>query len=305
MEPHRANGSPHWQAGRLLNWPTSADARLSVDLPDRYARIAMNEPRTQFQLLFTRRLGPLFTTQFFGAFNDNLFKAALTVLFVYGSLVAAEHRDLAVNAAAGLFVLPFFLFSANGGADRRQVREIAHRPPGEACRDRRRPHGGRGAVPPELDADARGAVPAGVPVRLLRAIEVLDPAPAPRRDGTRRRQRRGGDGHLRVHPARHHSGYADRRRRSRLGLALRACAGRRRDRLSREPAHPRGAGQRSRRAGALEPVHGDLADHRACPATEERLPFHSGHLLVLADRCGLHRADSQPDPGTPGRGAQR
>ena len=75
----------------------------------------MNERRTQFQLLFTRRLGPLFTTQFFGAFNDNLFKAALTVFFVYGGLVAAEQTDLVVNAAAGLFVLPFFLFSAMAG----------------------------------------------------------------------------------------------------------------------------------------------------------------------------------------------
>ena len=80
----------------------------------------MNERRTQFQLLFTRRLGPLFTTQFFGAFNDNLFKAALTVFFVYGGIVAAEQTDLAVNAAAGLFVLPYFLFSAMAGqiADR-------------------------------------------------------------------------------------------------------------------------------------------------------------------------------------------
>ena len=89
----------------------------------------MSEQRTQFQLLFTRRLGPLFTTQFFGAFNDNLFKAALTVLFVYGSLVAAENRDLAVNAAAGLFVLPFFLFSALAGqiADKYEKSRIVRR----------------------------------------------------------------------------------------------------------------------------------------------------------------------------------
>ena len=75
----------------------------------------MNGRPTQFQLLFTRRLGPLFTTQFFGAFNDNLFRAALTVFFVYGGLLAAEQTDIAVNAAAGLFVLPFFLFSALSG----------------------------------------------------------------------------------------------------------------------------------------------------------------------------------------------
>ena len=70
---------------------------------------------SQFELLATRRLAPLFVTQFFGAFNDNLFKAALMVLFVYGGLVAADSADFAVNAAAALFVLPFFLFSATAG----------------------------------------------------------------------------------------------------------------------------------------------------------------------------------------------
>ena len=74
------------------------------------------ERLTQFQLLATRRLAPLFVTQFFGAFNDNLFKAALMLLFVYGGLVAEDLSDLAVNAAAALFVLPFFLFSATAGA---------------------------------------------------------------------------------------------------------------------------------------------------------------------------------------------
>ena len=73
------------------------------------------ERLTQFQLLATQRLAPLFVTQFFGAFNDNLFKAALMVLFVYGGLVAENRADIAVNAAAALFVLPFFLFSATAG----------------------------------------------------------------------------------------------------------------------------------------------------------------------------------------------
>ena len=73
------------------------------------------ERLTQFQLLATPRLAPLFVTQFFGAFNDNLFKAALLVLFVYGGLVAEDRSDIAVNAAAILFILPFFLFSATAG----------------------------------------------------------------------------------------------------------------------------------------------------------------------------------------------
>ena len=90
----------------------------------------MSGHQSQFALLFTRRLGPLFVTQFFGAFNDNLFKAALTVLFVYGGLIAVEHTDFAVNGAAALFVLPYFLFSALAGqlADKyeksRMVRRI-------------------------------------------------------------------------------------------------------------------------------------------------------------------------------------
>ncbi len=73
----------------------------------------------QFGLLGTRRLGPLFVTQFLGAFNDNVFKAALAVLFAYGAVAAvesAEDKAILVNLAAGLFILPFFLFSATAGA---------------------------------------------------------------------------------------------------------------------------------------------------------------------------------------------
>lgn len=78
------------------------------------------ERRSQFGLLRTRRLLPLFVTQLLGAFNDNLFKAALTLILVYGGLIAEDATDLFVNLAAGLFMLPFFLFSATAGvlADR-------------------------------------------------------------------------------------------------------------------------------------------------------------------------------------------
>ena len=74
----------------------------------------MNET-PQFALLKDRRFAPLFATQFFGALNDNVFRAALSLIFVYGGLIAAEHTSVFVNAAAGLFVLPFFLFSALAG----------------------------------------------------------------------------------------------------------------------------------------------------------------------------------------------
>ena len=74
----------------------------------------MNES-SQFQLLGTKRLGPLFVTQFFGAFNDNLYKAALASLFVYGGIVAEERVDLFNNVAGVLLVIPFLLFSAIAG----------------------------------------------------------------------------------------------------------------------------------------------------------------------------------------------
>lgn len=71
---------------------------------------------TQFKLLTIRRFLPLFVTQFFGAFNDNVFKNALIIMITYESL-----NDTSMNSAmlitliAGLFILPFFLFSATAG----------------------------------------------------------------------------------------------------------------------------------------------------------------------------------------------
>lgn len=76
---------------------------------------------TQWRLLGTRRFAPFFWTQFLGALNDNLFKNALAILVVYHGLTFAglEPRDVVV-LSAGLFILPFVLFSAFAGqlADR-------------------------------------------------------------------------------------------------------------------------------------------------------------------------------------------
>lgn len=71
----------------------------------------------QFQLLASRRFLPLFLTQFFGALNDNLFKNALLVIVVSASIASVEPgiTNILVNLAAGLFILPFFLFSAISG----------------------------------------------------------------------------------------------------------------------------------------------------------------------------------------------
>src|SRR2546425_9922787 len=69
----------------------------------------------QFGLLRARRFGPFFWTQFLGAFNDNLFKNALVILFAFGATGATLSTDTLVNLAGGVFVLPFFLFSATAG----------------------------------------------------------------------------------------------------------------------------------------------------------------------------------------------
>jgi len=76
-------------------------------------------PATPATLLRLPRFGPFFTTQFLGAFNDNLFKNALIIMITFGIADAAVTNRL-VNLAAGLFILPFFLFSALAGqlADR-------------------------------------------------------------------------------------------------------------------------------------------------------------------------------------------
>jgi MFS family permease len=66
-------------------------------------------------LLRSRRFVPLFATQFLGAFNDSLFKQAV-VLFVTYQLYSNAAKEFQFSAIAqGLFMLPFFLFSALAG----------------------------------------------------------------------------------------------------------------------------------------------------------------------------------------------
>src|SRR3569832_1385112 len=71
---------------------------------------------SQFQLLRERRFLPFFLTQALGAFNDNVFKNALVILVAF---LTAQRSTADVNfytnLAAGLFILPFLLFSATSG----------------------------------------------------------------------------------------------------------------------------------------------------------------------------------------------
>ncbi len=70
---------------------------------------------TQLGLLRQRRFYALFTTQFLGAFNDNVYKNALIIFITFEAGRDAATRAIMVTASAGLFILPFFLFSAWAG----------------------------------------------------------------------------------------------------------------------------------------------------------------------------------------------
>lgn len=79
-------------------------------------------------LLSARRFGPLFVTQFLGAFNDNLFKTAFIFLVAF-HLRAGDPAGTAAMAtvATGVFIVPFLLFSGVSGevSDARDKARIA------------------------------------------------------------------------------------------------------------------------------------------------------------------------------------
>lgn len=69
------------------------------------------------ELATSRRFAPLFSTQFLGAFNDNLFKTTLFVLISFYGLGKNDWLPASqmLNMGALLFILPYFLFSALAG----------------------------------------------------------------------------------------------------------------------------------------------------------------------------------------------
>lgn len=68
-------------------------------------------------LLKTKRFAPLFSVQFLGAFNDNIFKNTLAIIVTFQ---AASWTNLSLEILAPLvgaiFILPFFIFSGLAGA---------------------------------------------------------------------------------------------------------------------------------------------------------------------------------------------
>jgi 1-acyl-sn-glycerol-3-phosphate acyltransferase len=71
---------------------------------------------SQFALLRERRFSPFFGVQFLGALNDNVYKNALVIMIAFQAAhLTTLDAGLLVNLCAGLFILPFFLFSATAG----------------------------------------------------------------------------------------------------------------------------------------------------------------------------------------------
>lgn len=70
---------------------------------------------TQLGLLRERRFSAVFTTQFLGAFNDNVYKNALIIFITFEAARDAAARAMLVTTGAGVFILPFVLFSAWAG----------------------------------------------------------------------------------------------------------------------------------------------------------------------------------------------
>ena len=81
---------------------------------------------TSTHLLRTRRFLPLFVTQLFNAFNDNLYKTAMVLFVVYQIYNSEEAEGMFSAVASGLFILPFFILSALAGqlADMRDKASI-------------------------------------------------------------------------------------------------------------------------------------------------------------------------------------
>ena len=74
------------------------------------------ESGNQFRLLLQRRFGPFFACQLTVAFNDNVFKNALVLLVTYqAAAYSTIDPGLLSNLAAGIFILPYMLFSASAG----------------------------------------------------------------------------------------------------------------------------------------------------------------------------------------------
>ncbi|MDT9012266.1 MFS transporter [Novosphingobium sp. APW14] len=81
---------------------------------------------TSTHLIRSRRFLPLFVTQLFNAFNDNLYRNAMVFFVVYTLYNSEAAEGLFSAVASALFIAPFFLLSALAGqlADMRDKARI-------------------------------------------------------------------------------------------------------------------------------------------------------------------------------------
>ena len=82
-----------------------------------------------YRVLLSKRFLPFFTVLLGGAYSDNFFRNALVFLVTFRiTEVAGFNTGSLVAASAGIFILPFFLFSATGGilADRLPRHRLVH-----------------------------------------------------------------------------------------------------------------------------------------------------------------------------------
>ncbi len=102
---------------QIFAWPAAALRQRAVRFDTLRLFVATSfRMSSQFHLLAVPRFGPLFGTQFLGAFNDNLYKNALVVLLTFQTAQwTTMAPELLANLAAGLFILPFVLFSGVAG----------------------------------------------------------------------------------------------------------------------------------------------------------------------------------------------
>lgn len=231
---------------------------------------------SQFSLLETAPLRPVFLDPVPGRHERQRVQGRLLIAG-HLSRRAVRQRGPGLGSVPDLGDLHRAVRAAVGHqrADRRPHGQGPADPPGEDAGDRH--HGdrlrglcaapGRAAVPVHLpDGRALDAVRAGQ-IRLLAA------APATVRTGGR--QRPGGDGHLRRHPARHHrrrrTGQPDAQRRAgRPGADRHRLPGDRRRRLADGARRARVAGLAAGSAHQLEPRLRDLAQPGSWPATSAR-----------------------------------
>lgn len=100
---------------------------MALDSGDKWVS-ARGVMLTSTHLLRRRRFLPLFVTQLFNAFNDNLYKTTM-VLFVVYAVYNDETTEAGFSGlASALFILPFFILSALAGqlADMRDKAKIDH-----------------------------------------------------------------------------------------------------------------------------------------------------------------------------------